>query len=76
MSRYLYVGKDKYPEQQKELLNRVVIVMLQFDSKMPLRGKILRADKEAPNEVVIQLDDNRIVLGSECSYKLAVEADG
>lgn len=76
MSRYLFIGKDKYPEQQTELLNRVVIVMLQFDSKKPLRGKILRADKEAPNEVIIQLDDNRIVLGNECSYKLAVEADG
>lgn len=76
MSRYKYLGNDAYPDQSPELINKKVIVMLGFDSRKPLRGTVLRADQSPPHEVVIQLDDHRIVLGSECSYKVAIEADG
>ena len=76
MSRFKYLGVDTYPDQDNTLLNKKVVVMLSFESKKPLRGTVLRADAKPPNEVVIQLDDNRIVLGSECSFKIAVEADG
>lgn len=76
MSRFKYLGVDTYPDQDASILNRKVVVMLGFESKRPLRGTVLRADAIPPNEVVIQLDDQRIVLGSECSYKLAIEADG
>jgi hypothetical protein len=76
MSRFKYLGVDTYPDQDDALLNKKVIVMLSFDSTKPLRGTVLRADAMPPNEVVIQLDDKRIVLGSECSFKTAVEADG
>ena len=76
MSHYKYIGVDKFPKQDPQLLDKKVVVMLGVESKRPQRGRVLRADIEAPNEVVIQLDDKRIVLGSECSYKVAVEADG
>ena len=76
MSRYKYVGVDQFPSQDPKLLHKKVVVMLSFDSKKPQRGTVLRADTTPPHEVVIQLDDKRIVLGSECSFKVAVEADG
>lgn len=76
MRHFKYLGVDEYPEQDVKLINKKVVVMLQFNSKIPLRGTVLRADAAPPNEVVIQLDDKRIVLGSECSFKVAVEADG
>ncbi|MFQ3260541.1 hypothetical protein [Reinekea sp.] len=76
MSRFKYLGVDKYPDQDNTLLNKKVVVMLGYDSKRPQRGRVLRADASAPSEVVIQLDDKRIVLGSECSFKVAIEADG
>lgn len=76
MSRYKYLGANTYPEQDKKLANKKVVVMLGFESKKPLLGRVIRADATAPNEVVILLDDQRVVLGSECSFKVAVEADG
>lgn len=76
MSRYKYLGNGAYPAQDAKLVNKKVVVMLGFDSRKPLRGTVLRADSAPPHEVVIQLDDKRIVLGSECSYKVAIEADG
>ncbi len=76
MSRYKYLGVDHFPKQDPALLDKKVVVMLSFDSKRPQRGRIIRADAEPPNEVVIQMDNNRVVLGSECSYKVAIEADG
>lgn len=76
MSRYKYVGVEAYPKQLPEYLNKKVVVMLNYDSKIPQRGKVIRADAGPPNETVIQLDDKRIVLGSECTFKLAIEADG
>jgi hypothetical protein len=76
MSRYKYIGKGKYPSQNSDLHHKTVVVMLEYDSREPLRGEVLRADDAAPHEVVIKLDDGRIVLGSECTFKRAVEADG
>lgn len=76
MGEYKYLGVEKYPKQDPLLIDKKVVVMLAFDSKRPLRGRVLRADAELPREVVIKLDDDRIVLGSECSYKIAIEADG
>lgn len=76
MSRFKYLGVNTYPVQNNQLLNKKVVVMLGFESKRPLLGNVIRADAEPPNEVVILLDDQRVVLGSECSYKVAVEADG
>lgn len=76
MHQFKHLGVDQYPEQDMSLLNKKVVVMLQFESRKPLRGTVLRADKAAPSETVIQLDDKRIVLGNECSFKVAVEADG
>lgn len=76
MSRYKYLGVDHFPKQDPALIDKKVVVMLSFNSKRPQRGRVIRADIEAPNVVVIQLDDSRIVLGSECSYKVAIEADG
>lgn len=76
MSRYKYVGVDRYPKQDPKLLNKKVVVMLGYESKKPQRGTVIRADAEAPNEVVIQLENNQIVLAAECTFKIAIEADG
>jgi hypothetical protein len=76
MSRFKYLGVDKYPDQDPAFINKKVVVMLGFESKRPARGTVIRADAMPPNEVVIQLDDKRVVLGSECSFKVAIEADG
>ncbi|MHA7878805.1 MAG: hypothetical protein ACX931_03370 [Saccharospirillum sp.] len=76
MSRYKYVGKERYPKQDTELRGHSVVVMLEYDSRKPQRGEVLRADAEPPHEVVIRLEDGRIVLGSECTFKRAIEADG
>jgi len=76
MSRYKYIGVDRYPKQDPKLLNKKVVVMLGYESKKPQRGTVIRADAEIPNEVVIKLDNNNIVLATECTFKVAIEADG
>lgn len=61
------VGYDRFPQQN--YIGREVNVSFGYDTRYLLHGVIVRNDIEAPGTTVIQLDDGRFVLGSECFYE-------
>lgn len=63
------IGFDKFP-RQGTWLHRTVMVVFNYDLSHQVRGKIVREDVEAPGKLIIQLDDGRFVLATECQYSL------
>ena len=57
----------KYPKQS-EYVNRRVRVCFHYDTSIWIEGKIIRDDREEPFETLIELDDGRVIRGTECQY--------
>jgi hypothetical protein len=60
---------ESFPKQGT-WLNRRVRVCFKYDTTHSLLGTIVREDVEEPGIGIIQLDDKRFVLMSECMYSL------
>ena len=61
------VGFDTFP-RQGEYLGIEVEVCFNYDNSKKLRGKIVRDDIEKPNRTIIQLNDGRYIISTECQY--------
>lgn len=62
------IGYDIFPEQGGLLGASVQVI---FDhTERRIQGKIVRDDREVPGRTIIQLQDGRIILGTECSWRL------
>jgi len=70
------ISATGFATQDTTILNKRVVTILQFDSKKPRLGVVVRADKQSPFLTIIKLDDDRYITNHECSFKLSLEADG
>lgn len=70
------ISATDFSTQDETLLNKRVVTILQFDSKKPRLGVVVRADTQSPFLTIIKLDDERYITHHECSFKLALEVDG
>lgn len=61
------IGFDRFP-QQGMFKGKTVRVCFNFDSTRFVEGVVLRDDTEEPGRMIIQLDDGRVVLSTECQY--------
>lgn len=57
----------QFPKQGRYLGKRTE-VCFKYDTAHILMGTIIRDDTEAPGELIIQLDDGRVLLAGECMY--------
>jgi len=63
------VGFSRWPKQGKWLHKRTV-VCFDYDTRNSIGGTVVREDSEKPGVMIIQLDDGRFVLSTECQYTL------
>jgi hypothetical protein len=63
------ISHDKFPKQGR-YIGQSVSVCFNYDTSKTISGKIVRDDAEAPGLLIIQLDDDRFVLATECMYSL------
>ena len=66
MGCYENITADTFPKQGH--VGSYVTVCFHYDASREFRGKIMRDDIEDPFVMVIQLEDGRVVLGSECQH--------
>ena len=62
------VGFDVFPKQG-DYLGKVVEVCFNYDTTKTLRGKIVRDDMEEPYRTIIELENGKYILGTECQYR-------
>lgn len=62
------IGFDSFPKQGAYKGSRVR-VCFNYDSGRTVDGTVLRDDAEEPGRMIIQLDDGRVVLSTECMYQ-------
>lgn len=62
---------DRFPKQG-DMKGRVVLVCFDCDTSRTMCGTVLREDIEEPGRMIIQLDDGRAVLSTECQYSLRI----
>lgn len=63
------IGYDEFPKQSRYVGMRVE-VCFRFNTEQTINGTIIRDDVTEPHLTIIQLDDKRVVLGTECQYRL------
>lgn len=63
------IGFGIYPKQGNDIGKRVIITY-NHDWTIFEHGIIIRDDIEEPFMTVIKLDDDRVLLGTECQYIL------
>ena len=56
---------------QSDWVGKEVEVCFHYDTKNIVSGKIVREDKTSP-VMIIQLEDGRFVLATECQYSLKI----
>jgi hypothetical protein len=61
------ISHDKFPKQGMWIKKRVK-VCFNYDADHHVMGTIVRDDAEYPHKTIIQLDDDRVVLATECQY--------
>lgn len=62
------IGFDRFPKQGRYKGCRVR-VCFNYDSSHTVDGTVIRDDAEEPGRMIIQLDDGRVVLSTECMYQ-------
>lgn len=58
-----------YPRQTEKVGKRVVVVF-HYDTANQVGAKILRDDAEDPGRTIIQTDDGRFLLSTECQFMM------
>lgn len=67
-----HLDAEKYPVQNYTVGRRVTVFFGEDLLKaVPFPGTVLRDDKVEPHQVVLRLDDGRIILGSEANFSIA-----
>lgn len=69
MGIHANIGIDKFPKQGA-YLGKSVKVCFNYDLSKEIEGIIIRDDLEDPGLTIIALQDNRIVMSTECQYSL------
>ena len=64
------IAADRFPKQGAHL-GQTVAVCFHYDTSQLLRGRCIRDDMEAPFLTVFLLEDERVVLATECHYTLS-----
>lgn len=67
MGNHVNVGHTKFPKQGMHLGLRVRVTF-GYDVGRAIGGKVVRDDSEEPWRTIIQLDDGRYVMATECQY--------
>jgi hypothetical protein len=62
-----FINYEKYPNQGN-LLNCRVRVCYEFDSSKVHEGVVIRDDLGRPGLTIIKLDNDRVLLSSECQF--------
>jgi hypothetical protein len=63
------IGFLRFPKQG-DWVGQRVRVLFDYDTTMQIEGTIVRDDAEEPGRTIIQLDDGRFVLTTECQHSL------
>lgn len=63
------ISASSFPKQSEHVGKRTNVVF-HYDVRNQVGGMVVRDDMEKPWVTIILLDDDRIVLGSECQYEL------
>lgn len=61
------ISFERFPKQSKDVGKRVK-VCYHYDTSKWHNGIIVRDDREEPGRTIIQLDNGRFVLATECQY--------
>lgn len=67
MGEVATISFDGFPKQG-QYKGRRVRVCFNYDASRELMGTVIRDDAEEPGRMIIQLDDGRAVLSTECMY--------
>lgn len=67
MGRYPNITAEKFPKQGS-YLNQPCRVIFHYGGP-ELLGKVVRDDAEEPGRLIIQLNDGRFVLATECQWQ-------
>lgn len=59
---------ETYPAQGRYLHKRCEVVF-DYDTRHRVTGTVIRDDTTAPGLLIIQLDDGRVVLSTECQWR-------
>ena len=68
------VAHNHWPAQSNDLFTRVRVAF-RSDPTQEYDGLVIRDDMEPPHRTIIQLDDGRVVLGSECVLTFVTVTD-
>lgn len=63
-----YDKSDSYPKQSKNV-NKPVYVCFNYDTTNTISGICLREDIEDPYLTILQLEDGKTVLATECQWR-------
>lgn len=66
------IAHNTFPKQGS-WLGRRCKVCFNYDTSNTAFGTIRREDVEEPGRMIIELDDGRLVLSTECQYQLVDE---
>lgn len=67
MGEVVTIGFDRFPKQGLYKSSRVR-VCFNYEAGRSIDGTVLRDDAEEPGRMIIQLDDGRVVLTTECMW--------
>jgi hypothetical protein len=67
------VGYEMFP-RQGDMAGQPVLVCFAYDPSHTVRGVMVRNDVEEPGVEIIQLEDGRYVLTTECQWQPLPEA--
>jgi hypothetical protein len=63
------ISFQEFPRQGSHAGVRVS-VCFNYDASRQIAGSVVRDDAEEPFRTIIQLDDGRVILATECQYTL------
>lgn len=66
------ITHNTFPKQGS-WLGRRCKVCFDYDASNTVLGTVRREDMEEPGRMIIELDDGRLVLSTECQYQLVAE---
>lgn len=69
MGVHANITKDKFPGQ-RSFRGKRTRVCFHYDMTVEFPGTIIRADAEEPGIIIIQLDNGRVVLDTECQFSI------